>query len=170
MSSEPTPNPEATTPLEFSTIEPTELEKAIQERDRYVDMLQHLQAEFQNYQKRAAREREQERKFALFPLAFALLPVIDNLNRALKATTDPSPLSKGVEMVQTQLLGILKQNGIEPMDVVGKPFDPLAHEALMQQPALDQPAGTILQELEPGYMYFDRVLRPSKVIISSSDQ
>jgi molecular chaperone GrpE len=139
-----------------------------QERDGYLDLLQRTRAEFENYQKRAARERDSESRYRLLPLAVDLLPVIDNLQRALDAAKEETSLSQGVALVKTQLLQLLQKHGITPIDATGQPFDPHTHEAVMQQPSADHPAGTVLQTLEPGYRYHDRVLRPSKVIVSKA--
>jgi len=136
------------------------------ERDQYLDLLQRTRADFENYQKRAAREREQENRYSLFPLARDLLPVIDNLQRALESAPEESPLRQGVALVKTQLLQTLAKYGITPIESTGMPFDPHSHEAVMQQPSDQHPEGTVLQTLEPGYRYHDRVLRPTKVIVS----
>src|SRR5262249_5907075 len=103
-------------------------EQAEQQRDEYLGLLKAKQAEFENYQKRTAREREQGRKYAFSPLARELLPALDNLERALAAATqagDEGPLAKGVEMVQKQLLDALRRHGVTAMTVnPGEPFDP----------------------------------------------
>jgi molecular chaperone GrpE len=137
-----------------------------EERDKFLELLRRTQADFENYQKRARRDAEEERRFALKPLALDLLPALDNLERALGALKDESPLSKGVAMVQNQLLEALKRYGIRRIEAAGQPFDPNQHQAVMQQPSAEQPPNTVLQVLEHGYMYHDRVLRPSKVIIA----
>jgi molecular chaperone GrpE len=137
-----------------------------QERDKYQDLYLRTQAEFDNYQKRNRRELETERQYALTPLARELLPIIDNLDRALAAAKEAGPLIQGVRLVQTQLLEALKRHHIRPIEAVGKPFDPNQHEAVMQQLAADKPPNTVLQVLEQGYTYRDRVLRPAKVIVS----
>jgi molecular chaperone GrpE len=144
---------------------------AEQKRDEYLDLLQRTRADFENYQKRALREMVQERKYAQGGLAVDLLPALDNLDRATaaaKQSGDKSPLAQGVLLVQSQLLDILRRNGITPIDAVGKPFDPNQHEAVMQQPSADVPPGSVLQVLEQGFLIHDRVLRPAKVIVSTA--
>lgn len=142
-----------------------ELRAKAEERDKFLELLRRTQADFENYQKRARRDADDERKYALKPLATDLLPALDNLERAL-ATLKDDTVGKGIAMVQTQLLEALKRHDIRRIDAAGQPFDPNQHEAVMQQPAADKPPNTVLQVLEHGYLYHDRVLRPSKVILS----
>jgi molecular chaperone GrpE len=140
------------------------------ERDKYLTLLQRTQADFENYQKRNQREREQERRYWHGSLALDLLPVIDNLDRALTAARqagENGPLVQGVGMVHTQLLDMLKRHGITPIDALGKPFDPNLHQAVMQQPSPDHPPNTVIQVLQQGFMIHDRVLRPASVIVSA---
>src|SRR5262249_12950979 len=122
-----------------------------------------------NYQKRAARDREQERRFAQGPLAADLLTALDNLDRALAAAKqagDNGALAQGVGMVQSQLLDVLRRHGVTRVEAQSQPFDPNRHEAVMQQPSKEHPPGTVVQVLEPGYLLHDRVLRPARVIVS----
>jgi molecular chaperone GrpE len=147
-----------------------ELEKVEQERDKYLDLAARSRAEFENYQKRVQRDRELERKYAFGPLGSELLPILDNLERAIQAgkqAGETGPLVQGVAMVQTQFLDLLKRNGITPIEAAGKPFDPNVHQAVMQQPAADLEPNTIVQVIEKGFMNQDRVLRPAKVIVST---
>ena len=140
-----------------------------QERDQFLALLQRTQADFENYQKRTQRERESERRYWHGAFALDLLPVIDNLDRAMTAAKqagESGPLVQGVGMVQTQLLDMLKRHGITPIDALGKPFDPNLHQAIMQQPSPDHPAQTVIQVLQQGFMIHDRVLRPAGVIVS----
>ncbi|MCS6977026.1 MAG: nucleotide exchange factor GrpE [Gemmatales bacterium] len=145
-----------------------ELETLRQERDKYLDLLQRTQADFDNYQKRNRRELELERKYALTPLARDLLPVLDNLDRALASSPAENSLTQGVRMVRKQLLDILRRHHIEEMNCQGKPFDPNHHEAMMEEPSAEHPPGTILRVLEPGFVYHDRVLRPAKVVLAKA--
>jgi molecular chaperone GrpE len=143
-----------------------QLRTKAEERDKFLELLRRTQADFENYQKRARRDAEEERRYALKPLALDLLPALDNLERALSAAKEESPLSKGVAMVQNQLLEALRRHDIRRIEAAGQPFDPNQHQAVMQQPSADQPPNTVLQVLEHGYLYHDRVLRPSKVVLS----
>jgi len=141
------------------------------ERDQFLDLLQRTRADFENYQKRAQREREQDYRYRHSPLLFDLLPIIDNLERALDAAQkggEKGPLVEGVGMVKSQFLDLLKRYGMTPIEAQGKPFDPNVHQAIMQQPSAEHPADTVLQSVEQGYMIHDRVLRPSKVIVSKT--
>ncbi len=147
------------------------LKEAEQTRDQYLDLAQRTRAEFENYQKRLARDQAAERKFAHAPLAADLLAPMDNLDRATAAAQqagEKGPLVQGVAMVQAQLLDLLRRYGITRIDALGKPFDAHLHEAVMQQPSKDHPPFTVLQVLEQGYMIHDRVLRPARVIVSSA--
>ena len=141
-----------------------------QERDQFLVLLQRTQADFENYQKRTQRERESERRYWHGAFALDLLPVIDNLDRAMTAAKqagESGPLVQGVGMVQTQLLDMLKRHGITPIDALGKPFDPNLHQAIMQQPSREHPPQTVIQVLQQGFMIHDRVLRPAGVIVSA---
>ncbi len=139
------------------------------ERDQYLDLLQRTRAEFENYQKRAQKDRELERRYMYGPLVFDLLPVLDNLERTLAAAQqagESGPLVKGVALVQSQFLDLLKRFGITRIEALGKPFDPNVHQAVMQQANKEVPANTVVQVLEQGFLNQDRVLRPAKVIVS----
>jgi len=141
------------------------------ERDQYLDMAQRARAEFENYQKRSQKDRELERRYANSSFALDLLPVLDNLERALQAAQqggDQGPLVQGVAMVQGQLLEQLKRQGVTRIDAQGKPFDPNQHQAVLQQPSAAAAPNTVLQVLEPGYLHHERVLRPAKVIVSTA--
>jgi molecular chaperone GrpE len=144
-----------------------------EERDQFLDLLKRTQADFENYQKRNQREREQERRFAQLPLALDLLPVLDNLERAIAAArqaNETGPLVQGVNMVHAQFLDLLKRHHVTPIEAEGKPFDPNLHQAVMQQPASPQhPANTVIKAVEHGYMIHDRVLRPARVIVAAGE-
>jgi molecular chaperone GrpE len=165
--------PEMTTPGEAADgPAPDDLEALrarAQERDQYLGMLQRTQADFENYQKRSRRERDEERRFRHLDLARELLPVIDNLERAMEAAKkagETGPLVQGVSLVQSQLVDLLRRHGITRIEAQGKPFDPHLHQAVMQQPTNDAPPNTVVQVLEPGYMIHDRVLRDARVAVS----
>jgi molecular chaperone GrpE len=141
------------------------------ERDQFLSLLKRTQADFENYQKRNQREREQERRFAAAALAIDLLPVLDNLERATTAAQqagETGPLVQGVRMVHGQLLDLLRRHGITPIDALGQPFDPNLHSAVMQQGSSDVAPNTVLQVLEQGFMHHDRVLRPARVVVSAA--
>lgn len=138
------------------------------QRDEYLRMAREKQAEFENYQKRAAKEREEERKFLNRAFAADLLPALDNLDRALAAAPKDDPLAQGVISTQRQLLDILGRHGVQKMEVVpGVPFDANEHQAVMQQPSANIPAGAVAQVFAAGYKIHDRILRPASVVVSS---
>lgn len=148
---------------------PDPLAQALAERDEARDQLLRLRAEFDNYRKRMLREGEQIRKTAARGLIEDLLPVLDNLERALSHVADPAihPVVQGVDMVVKSLSGTLAGHGLEPIAALGQPFDPNVHEALAQQPSEEHPADVVVAEYHRGYKLGDTVLRPAKVAVSS---
>jgi molecular chaperone GrpE len=146
-----------------------ELRKKAAERDQFLDLAQRTRAEFENYQKRNHREREQERQYQAGQFVLEILPVLDNLERATAAAKDAGekgPLVQGVGMVQHQFLELLKRHGVTRIEAEGKPFEPNRHQALAQQPSLEVAPNTVLHVVEQGYMLNDRVLRPAKVVVA----
>jgi len=148
-----------------------QLQAAEKARDEYLDLAKQTRADFENYQKRNARDLATERRFAQSPLASDLLEPLDNLERALAAASQGDKASlervvQGVGMVQSRLLEVLRRHGVTRIDAQGKPFNSNLHQAVMQQPSAEHPPETVLQVLEPGYMLHDRLLRPARVIVS----
>jgi molecular chaperone GrpE len=158
----PGPGPE-TAPEE--TPEP-DLEQATRERDEYIDALQRLKAEFDNYRKRAAREQLELTSRAAERLAKELLPVLDDLERALAAAEEheEAQLEEGVRLVHRSLVDALQKEGLAEIETDGQ-FDPHVHEALLTQPDDEKESGAILDVLQKGYRIGDRVLRPARVIV-----
>lgn len=142
------------------------------QRDEYLDLLQRSRAEFNNYQKRAKAQADVDRQYAVSALARDLLEVLDNCERGAEAAkaAGASSIVEGFEMVHRLLLSALAKQGVEPIEAMGKPFDPNLHEALAQKPAADVPEGTVVAELGKGYVIKDRVLRPSRVAVSVAPQ
>lgn len=128
-----------------------------------------IQADFENFRKRSRKEREDLLKYASQSLAEGLLPAVDNLERALAAENvgDGETLLQGVDMVYRQIMQVLEQEGVVPIEAVGKPFDPQVHQAVMKEEDPDEESGVVLQELQKGYMLNDRVLRPSMVKVNA---
>lgn len=127
------------------------------------------QADLENYRKRMRREREDELKYADASLLADLLPVVDNLQRAIQSaqqSDQSSGILEGVKLVEKQLIESMKRRGCVPIEAVGQPFDPNLHEAIMQQPTADAPPGTVVHETQVGYRLHERVIRPSQVIVS----
>jgi molecular chaperone GrpE len=143
------------------------LQKALAERDEYLRDLQRLAADFDNFRKRSAREYEALAQRAHERLVQELLPVLDDLERALEAAEehDEAQVVGGVRLVQQALRQALEREGLAEIEADGK-FDPHVHEALLAQPAEDAEQGDVLQVLQKGYTLGDRVLRPARVIVA----
>ena len=140
-----------------------ELEATRRERDEYLDTLQRLKAEFENSRKRQERERARILETASERLVVELLPVLDNLDRALEAEGD---IREGVRATRDQLADVLGREGLLPVASDGQPFDPNVHEAVMGQPSEEHEEGTILQTFERGYLLNGRPIRPAKVVVA----
>lgn len=154
---------------EMPTIE-EQLQSAISERDENQDRFLRSQAELDNARKRHQKELAQMRQYAAAPFIQDLLPALDNLKRAVDAAESADhvdELKRGVEMVAKQILDVFAQHHVKAIEALGQPFDPNLHEALQQMPSDEYPPMTIIQELEQGFILNDRVVRPSKVIVSS---
>lgn len=147
----------------------TEIAQLKKERDEFREQALRARADFANYQKRSKQQADADRVYAVGSLAKDLLDPLDNLGRAIEHLRDSGAegITSGLDMVQKQLLEVLAKHGIEPIPALGQPFDPNHHEALMQQPTADHPEGTVVSELSKGYRIRDRVLRPSKVAVST---
>jgi len=129
-----------------------------------------VQAELENYRKRVARERADEHRYANLPLLRDLLPVLDNLERAIAAaeqTHDAGTLLDGVKLIKEQLVGVLAKHDCVPIEAQDEPFDPHRHEAILQQPSDDVPANRVMQVTQSGYQLHDRVVRAAQVIVSA---
>ena len=150
-------------------VETDPLTLAENERDKFRDQFLRTVAELDNFRKRSNREREELFKYACLGLMSDLLPAMDNLQRAVDAASgdDSSGIVTGVQMVLKQFEEIFSRHGAAPIAAMGEPFDPNFHEALQQVPSADVPPMTVVQELERGFKLHDRVLRPSKVIVST---
>lgn len=150
------------------------LESMEQESKDSHDRFLRVSAEFENYKKRAAREMNDFRKFANESFAKAMLPVVDNLDRAIESSSDDdhsnSSVVEGVNMTLKEILKIFEQFGVKPFESLGKTFDPAVHQAVMQEESDDHPEKTILNELEKGYMIHDRLLRPAMVVVSKKTE
>jgi molecular chaperone GrpE len=140
-----------------------ELAVTRRERDEYLDGLRRLKAEFDNSRKRMDRERERIFQTASERIVSELLPVLDNLERALEAEGD---VREGVRVTRDQLADVLEREGLVPIDSDGEAFDPSVHEAVMGQPSDEHEEGTILQTFERGYVLNGRAIRPAKVVVA----
>ncbi len=146
-----------------------ERDALVAEREAFKEQLLRARAEFDNYRKRVLREGEAQRKRAAEQLLRDLLPVLDNLERALAHGEESGgeQLVEGVKMVHKQFLGVLDNYSVTPIVAVGEPFDPNLHDAMTQQPSPEYAEGVVMDEFERGYMIGDSVLRPSRVLVSS---
>lgn len=147
-----------------------ELQKKTEEAQKHYDQYLRSLAEVENMRKRTQRDKEEYIKYAHVSIIKKLLPIIDDLNRGIKAaqqTRDFDTLSKGVEMTAKNLQDLLKSEGVTEIECMGKPFDPQFHEPLMVEPSHEHPENTVIEELSKGYTLHDRLLRPSLVKVSS---
>ena len=137
------------------------------ERDEYLALAQRTQADFENWRKRATRETAAAGQRARSGLMTELLPVVDNLERALASAEAEDGLAGGVKLVHSELVSVLVRNGVEPFDPKGEKFDPGVHEAISTRPDEEAAAGIVLDVVEKGYRLGDAVLRPARVVVSA---
>jgi molecular chaperone GrpE len=148
-----------------------QLEAKEQEAKNNYDRFLRQVAELENFKKRASREKEETIRFANESLVKDLLPVVDNLERAVSHAQgggNGEPLVEGVEMVLKSLLDVLQKHGVTPVESKGKPFDPTKHEAMAQIATDLQQPNTVLEEHQKGYVFKDRLLRPALVSVATS--
>lgn len=155
------------------------LQQLQQKFDALNDQHLRLAAEFDNYKRRSAQQMQQQLQYANEPLARELLPCLDHLQQALQMgkqalsnADHPSfnTLLDGIDMVQKQLLEALQRFGVSCLQPVGEPFDPNQHEAVSQQEDEQSPPGTVLQQLQAGYMLHERLLRPARVVVAKAKE
>lgn len=167
------PSPESETVEEKKELSPlekvqTQLEEKARESAEYFDKWLRLRAEFENYKKRMQREKADLLKFGNESLLKALLPILDNLNRAIehgKNAKENSSLLDGVEITCKEFLNTLEKFGVKPIEAAGEVFDPEKHEAILQKES-DLDRNRIIAAVQNGYSYHDRLLRPAKVVVS----
>jgi molecular chaperone GrpE len=134
------------------------------------DQFTRLAADFDNFRKRTREEQEQIARYGAQKTAMELLPVFDNLERAtasLSENSDPKVLYKSFGLVHKQLMDGLESLGIQKIQAVGQPFDPMYHEAVNRMPSTEFPENTVMYEAQSGYMLYDKVLRPAMVVVST---
>ena len=133
--------------------------------DRYLRSV----AELDNYRKRTAKMRSEAREDTLRDILLQIAPILDNLRRALgQETQDADSLKQGVELISGQFNEVLKGYGLAEIEAVGQPFDPNIHEALAEVPSAEHDPGTVMEEMEKGYTLNDKVVRPSRVVVSKA--
>ncbi len=138
--------------------------------DRFRDLAMRSQADFENYKKRAAREKEEAIKYANRDLLERLVTIVDNFELGLEAARgegEKSPIYSGMTLVLKQLKDLLADNGLQPIEAVGQKFDPNLHEAIAHEPSNAFPEETVIRQTRRGYRLKDRLLRPSTVVVSS---
>ncbi len=140
-----------------------ELEAMRRERDEYLENMRRMKAELENSRARLEREHARSVELASERLVKELLPILDNLERALEADGD---VKEGVEATHEQLMGILAQEGLSPISSEDQTFDPAVHEALMSKPSDEHEEDTVIQTLERGYVLNGKAIRPAKVVVS----
>jgi molecular chaperone GrpE len=141
-----------------------ELEVVRKERDEYLDNMRRMKAELENSRTRLEREHARSVELASERLMKELLPILDSLERALETEGD---IKEGVEATRDQLVGVLTQEGLNPISSEeGQSFDPAVHEALMSKPSEEHEEDTVIQTLERGYLLKDKPIRPAKVVVS----
>lgn len=147
-----------------------ELEKLRAERDMLVDRLARMQAEFDNARKRAAKEQQDFRDYALSDTIRTLIPVLDSFNRALQSSPEKSEFHIGVELIQKQLEDALTKIGVQVIAAQGEQFDPRFHEAIEMVDTEDAPDNEVLEELQRGYKLKERLLRPAMVRVARNSR
>jgi len=148
------------------------LETAEKEAGENYDRFLRISAEFENYKKRKDREATDFRKYANEALVKELLPVVDNLERAIETSADHEDavncILEGVDMTLKEILKVFEKFAVKAVAAVGNPFDPTYHQAVMQEESEEHPDNTVIKELQKGYTIHDRLLRPSMVVVAKT--
>jgi molecular chaperone GrpE len=147
---------------------PDEMRKLVAEKQELMDTLVRRQADFENYRKRMEKERQHDRHRGVESLIESILPVLDAFDRALETGDDPryAEYRKGFELIRKQLWDLLAKQGVERIDAVGKLFDPHLHHAIESVESTEHEEDTVIAEMQPGYTFHDRVLRPAMVRVA----
>jgi molecular chaperone GrpE len=146
----------------------SEIEKLRAERDMLLDRQARMQAEFDNARKRAAREQQEFRDYALVDTVKAIIPVLDSFERALRSSPEKSEFHAGVELIYKQMQDALAKLGVKPVPAKGEAFDPRYHEAVEMVETTDAEDQHVLEELQRGYQLKDRLLRPAMVRVAKN--
>ena len=148
----------------------SEAEKLKAERDALLDRLARLQAEFDNARKRALREQQEFRDFAAADVIKNFLPILDSFERALKANADSTDFRSGVELIYRQFQDALQKIGVQPIAAAGQVFDPRVHEAIEMVDTTEVPDHHVVDEMQRGYKYKERLLRPAMVRVARNSR
>jgi molecular chaperone GrpE len=146
----------------------SDLQKLKAELDSLRDRLARAQAEFDNARKRAAKEQQEYREYAVADAIKSLLPAMDSLERALQVKSDAAELRNGVELIYKQMVAALAKLSVNPIASKGQPFDPRYHEAIEMVETTDAPDHQVIEELQRGYRFKDRLLRPAMVKVAKN--
>lgn len=161
---------EGEAPPQAAEAPPAETETLRAELEQWKDKALRARAELANFQRRSSQERTEAIRYANADFARGLLGVVDDLERAAthsdERRTEDDPIVRAVKLIHENLLKLLTQHSVEPIRAVGERFDPALHEAVMQRESGEHPEATVLEELQKGYRMHDRVLRPTKVVVS----
>jgi molecular chaperone GrpE len=149
----------------------SELDKLKSQNEQYLDRLARMQAEFDNFRKRNQREQQEFRDYALSDTLKQLLPILDSLDRALKAENiSVAEFRSGIELIDRQFHDVLTRLGVEPINAQGQPFDPSLHQAIQMVETTEVPDHHVLDELQRGYRLRDRVLRAAMVRVAQNSK
>ncbi len=151
-----------------SSASSQELQKVKAERDALLDRLARAQAEFENARRRASKEQQEYRDYALADAIKVFLPVVDSLERALKAKSDGNEFRDGVELILKQLQAALAKLSVQAITAEGQQFDPRYHEAIEMVETREAPDHEVIEELQRGYKFKDRLLRPAMVKVAKN--
>ncbi|HEX7516871.1 MAG TPA: nucleotide exchange factor GrpE [Chthoniobacterales bacterium] len=177
-SDKPAQNPEAAQPksgpsgtaVQSTSPDQDEDESLQADLDRFRDLALRSQADFENYKKRAAREKEEAIRYANSALLERLIAIVDNFELGLESARgegENSPVLSGMSMVLKQFMDFLTEHGLQPIDATGQKFDPNLHEAIAHESNEQFPEGVVIRQTRRGYRMKDRLLRPSSVVVSS---
>lgn len=161
--------PEEATPEGLLLTLQAKLDEAEKQAKEYYEHLQRLQAEFDNFRKRTQKEKEETVKYAAERVIEAMLPILDNFNRAMLASEnhqDFAAFVQGMELILRQMQSVLAKEGLKEIEAIGQLFDPNLHEAVLQIDSQEHPENTVVEELQKGYYLKEKVLRPSMVKVS----
>ena len=167
----PDPDAKGTGETSFADADaPPASERAVAEAEdeaqRYLELAQRTQADFENYRKRMARENAAAKDRGVAQVAKELLPALDHLEHALKAASGHEDVVKGFALVRDELVAALGRAGIEPFSPNGEPFDPNEHEAMLAQPSEEAQSGTVIEVYQQGYRLNGQTLRPARVVVA----
>jgi molecular chaperone GrpE len=142
------------------------LDELRREKEALQDRLLRTAAEFDNYRKRVDRERRDLADYTAADVVSEMLPIVDNLERALAAASEADPLRKGVELIHKQMVDLLRKRGVKTIEALGADFDPRFHQAVIHEPSSEHREGEVIEELQRGYLLGDRLLRPAMVKVA----